>query len=252
MGVIYTGKFLSISHEKENNIFVQKWDSSLSLIEDFKHEMLVYVKFYKEYKPAFALWFQNNFKLLLNDDLHLWIEKHVNIPCLEYGNEKCAFIVSQDVLTYISVIDSFDKLESCIVPEHFVNEMDARSWLNEPIASFDKPFSKSKILFEGTDENGDMILKISSENIKQTFKTISKLIDEENNIELFNSKEKLLTKRERDILRLIYRGEKHQTIAEELFLSIHTVRTHLKNSKQKLNFEKESDFPLFLKPYYLR
>lgn len=43
-----------------------------------------------------------------------------------------------------------------------------------------------------------------------------------------------LTTREQEILRRVARGETSQTIAESLFLSVHTVRTHRKNIMEKL------------------
>ena len=45
----------------------------------------------------------------------------------------------------------------------------------------------------------------------------------------------LLTKREKEILALLIDGKKLQEIAKHLFLSVHTVRTHWKNIKLKLN-----------------
>lgn len=49
-----------------------------------------------------------------------------------------------------------------------------------------------------------------------------------------------LSKRELYILRLIGRGLSAPEIAEELFLSPHTVETHRKNILSKLNFKKQS------------
>jgi DNA-binding CsgD family transcriptional regulator len=250
MNQIYKGEFLSISYEEENTLFCINWKKSPINVSAFKFEMLAYTNLYKIHKPKLALWFQKQFKLVLTNEDHEWIEENVNIPCFNYGNEKCAFIVSQDVLAHISVIESFDSLNSCIVPKHFVNEKEARAWFETKENKPESIFENSNFLFDGTDENGDVILKVSSGNIKQTFKVVSKLLNEEQLNEEFELKKKLLTKRENDILELVYLGEKHQVIAEKLFLSIHTVRTHLKNSKTKLNFKKETDFVKFLKTIY--
>lgn len=45
----------------------------------------------------------------------------------------------------------------------------------------------------------------------------------------------VLTSREREIMRLICAGRSNQQIARELFISAHTVRTHIQNIRVKLN-----------------
>ena len=51
---------------------------------------------------------------------------------------------------------------------------------------------------------------------------------------LLQKKEKLLTPREEDLIKLIATGKNNQEIAELLFLSVNTIKTHRKNINQKL------------------
>jgi len=60
----------------------------------------------------------------------------------------------------------------------------------------------------------------------------------------------LLTKREEEILSLIVLCKKHNEIAETLFISLHTVRMHLKNIYAKLHFQNKSDLTNFIKHFY--
>ena len=46
-----------------------------------------------------------------------------------------------------------------------------------------------------------------------------------------------MTARERDILRLLAKGYDNQTIADELFISLKTVKTHVSNILAKLEVD---------------
>lgn len=60
-----------------------------------------------------------------------------------------------------------------------------------------------------------------------------------------------LTPREKEILKLLVKGYTNQKIADELVLSIHTVQTHRKNLKSKLQLEGVSDLVSFAYHYKL-
>ena len=55
----------------------------------------------------------------------------------------------------------------------------------------------------------------------------------------------LLTDRETEIVKLIANGKSSKLIAEELFVSIHTVNTHRKNISKKIGAKGASDIVLF-------
>ena len=54
-----------------------------------------------------------------------------------------------------------------------------------------------------------------------------------------------LTKREIEIICLIAKGKQNEEIAEQLFLSFHTVKTHRKNILKKLNITNAADLVRF-------
>ncbi|WP_109833331.1 response regulator transcription factor [Reichenbachiella versicolor] len=54
-----------------------------------------------------------------------------------------------------------------------------------------------------------------------------------------------LTNREREVLTKIVLGLKVQSVAEELFISIHTVQQHKKNIKKKLNTRSMHDLMMY-------
>lgn len=87
--------------------------------------------------------------------------------------------------------------------------------------------------------NDTLILTISNpvHTLGETHRQIEKVLEE--NLFLRKNLPKLnsLTKREKEIIHLIARGQTSQQISEQLFISIHTVRTHRKNIWQKLEIK---------------
>lgn len=252
MMILYRGPYLVISFEKENDLFVQFWSIPPKNIRHFKNEMIIYTNLYKEYKPSYTLWLQQNFTLQLNDEVNIWIEEIVNIPCFEYGNKKAAFVVGKDILAHLTVIDSFEKKKSVIKPVHFATEENARNWLKESINLVENDL-KTEITFEGIDENGNLIIvvKKSQKSVANTIKLLRDIIEEnkfiKNNIDKYSS----LTKREREILKLRATGITYKDISKQIFLSPYTVQTHFRNIKKKLNINSFNDIIRFKKYFDL-
>lgn len=178
MQQLYKGIYLSVSFDKENNLFIQNWLQSPDSIEVFKKEMLLYVSLYKKYKPTKSLWLQQKFNLQLNEKNSLWIEEKINVPCKTFGNKKLAFVVSKDILAHIKVIDVFEETNSILknTTKHFSSKKKALNWLNETTNVLYKK-ENPQILFEGLDNDGNAIIKIKEtqldfKNILYSFKNL--------------------------------------------------------------------------------
>jgi len=78
-----------------------------------------------------------------------------------------------------------------------------------------------------------LITKIDIE--KDKFYIGKDLLEKENNIDEDLSKRLKITDREKQILKYIVDGHNMQAISEKLLISLHTVKSHLKNIKKKLN-----------------
>ena len=70
---------------------------------------------------------------------------------------------------------------------------------------------------------------------------LRKYVDHQNHTE----ESKLLSPREKTILKMIVKGFTHQQIADKLFLSIHTVNTHRKNINKKLGIKTVSGLSVY-------
>lgn len=247
---IYKGPYLTISSENKNNRFVQKWDSSPPSIEVFKKEMLAYISFYKKLCPSQTLWLQKSFSLDIDFNTKLWIERHINQPGKRFGNKKIAFVVSEDVLSHSTVIETFEENQSCLTPRHFATEKEARQWLNYSHIAANN-ISKPKILFSGEENDGSSVfsLKIPSSSIKDVIKSLKKIHQENEFVNTNTAKYSLLTKREKQILILYSKGLKHKEIADMLCISLLTVRTHWKNTKRKLQIKSFSEIIQYTKAF---
>lgn len=60
-----------------------------------------------------------------------------------------------------------------------------------------------------------------------------------------------LTARERDILRLLAKGYDNQTIANELFISLKTVKTHVSNILAKLEVDDRTQAVVYAFKHHL-
>ncbi|MBT8295393.1 MAG: hypothetical protein KJO51_03175 [Gramella sp.] len=230
--------YLIINYEEENDCFVQFWKKSPESFSILKKEFLTFRSFYERYKPSKTLWLQQNFQLEIDKVMHEWIEENINRPGVEWGNKKVAFVVGKDVLVHLSVMSYFEEQNSVIHPVHFASEKEAREWLNG--TSNHKRINKEiKILFEGVDNEGNSIIKIKrpSSDIASTILSFGHLIEENSFLKSNISKYSKLTRREKEIMVIFSKGLRQKEVAEELYISIETLRTHWKNIKRKLGIK---------------
>lgn len=70
-------------------------------------------------------------------------------------------------------------------------------------------------------------------------------------LSILDEKEKLLTPREEKIIHLIARAKNNHEIAEKLFISYNTVKTHRKNINRKLGLSKTCEIVDYYKENYI-
>ncbi|QBO59369.1 Transcriptional regulatory protein TdiR [Chryseobacterium salivictor] len=97
-------------------------------------------------------------------------------------------------------------------------------------------YSICKLLEKPTAEatrNQMIILSSPVEGIDRVIGRVSKVLDEDHYIKNHYKQFALLTKQEKNIIDKIAKGKSSKEIAEALFISVHTVRTHRKNIIRK-------------------
>jgi len=129
-------------------------------------------------------------------------------------------------------------------PQPFSTKKEAEDWLNG-VEIFDSlsDVADWKINIDEIDENGNIYIKIKQprNNIVETIRSFKYLIKQKENTCENNEKLSSLTKREREILILYADGIAINLIAQNLNISVHTVRTHWKKIRKKLNLKKFKD-----------
>lgn len=250
---LYESRYLSIQLVNNGNRIVAYWISSPTSLSDFKKEMLKFLELYERFKPCQSLWLQENFTFQPNEETLKWIEEEINKPCVLYGNKKVAMVVGRDILAHLNVLNGFEKNNTSLTHAHFATEKDAVEWLDQNTEQ-ELVHSKPEISFEGVDRKGNVVINIKNVNgdISRTIKSFQNLAEEnsfiKNNIEKYT----LLTKREKQILSIYAKGLKHQDIADILFISLGTLRTHWKNIKRKLDIKSIADVINYVNAFNIR
>lgn len=246
--IIYDGPFLTITFEKENERFINFWKSTPTDLSEFKSELLIYLSCLEKFNPVQIIWLQQNFKHQIDNETKLWVEENILKPRFEAGFVKIfkdgfhpiTFVVGQDVLSHMEVMGVFDAPNpSVFKPKHFATEQDARDWLDSGITIKPKKDATTEILYKGLDKDGKAIIELKkpASDITNTIKSFKSILDENAFIKLNVEKYSTLTKREKEVLNFLSKGEKQNETAEKLFISTHTLREHWKKIKRKLDVQ---------------
>lgn len=244
--IVHQTDYLESLFDKSHSLCIQNWKKSPETSEVFKQEMLGFVETYKKYRPKKALWLHQNFALVLDKDTQKWAEEHVVYPCIKFGNQKFAFVLSKDVFSHVSVVDSFEGL-NIRLPKHFTSEKEALKWLTEDVGEEVEENMRSSIYFEGLDKEGNMLLKIkTSSDATNLLKIFGKAQKEDTFYNTNLTKFSSLTNREKEILWKYARGTSMEDISNYLNISIYTARTHWRNIKRKLAIDSSIEAVKFL------
>jgi DNA-binding CsgD family transcriptional regulator len=241
---IHNSKHLKINYDKINSLFIQEWNHNSPLeTKEFRGELLEFKKLFSVYKPQNILWLQEDFATNLSTVDQIWIEENVNIDCFNLGLKKCAFVVGKDVIAQILVFNFFTEVPSCLSPKHFGGKNEALKWLIHDYLPPEFISNDFDIKFNGKTENGKsrFIIETSSESTEATLKSFNRILKENAFTKENKEKFKALTNREKEVFYLYANGEVIKKIAENLFLSELTVRTHWRNTKKKLDIKSLSD-----------
>ncbi len=251
---VYNSEHLKIKFAKNLSIFLHEWNHNQPIpTAEFGSEMIAFLETFKIHRPKNVLWLQEDFTTILSHEDHLWIENNINKECVELGLEKCAFVIGKDIIAQMQVFNFFEKTKSCLTTKHFSDITDALSWISQDKSNNDLNSIDFDITFKGKTPDGKSLytLETASQNIDSVLKSFNHILQENAFLKLNSTLFFSLTIREKDIFQRYANGVGIKEIAEELFLSELTVRTHWRNAQKKLNIKSHSDISAYKNSFFL-
>lgn len=219
-----------------------------------------FVEIIKDYRTHFdnvggiskALWDNTFLDFVIPPDLQKWVDDFLNMPDWQrlkqlYVPPKLGFVISTDSASHLSVVDVFENTQTGFRPHFFVNKDEAVAWMlntdSTPKILPEPPLIK--VIQDVMPKKTRIELTIDSEDLSEYLFLLNKLLRNRRLTQKHSENFLKLTKREKEILRLIINGMTDKVIAEKIFLSYQTVRTHRKNIMAKLECKKASQLSIY-------
>ncbi len=242
---IYNSRNIQIF--QRDDMLIQEWKDTEITAEDFQTELKVFLSFYEKARPKSVLWLQENFKLQIPTALYEWIENDIVKRQYETGMTNLGFTVSSDMLSHLSVMSSFEKIQSVIQPNFFTDRNAAENYLDKEILKKSKlEYSVNKI-----EDRVKIDIELDYELLPKVIFQLKNIEKEQKFISNNLNRMQSLTIREMEIFRFIVNGYSSKEIATKLFIEVSTISTHRKNIVKKLHIQKPIDWFLIAKAFNL-
>eukprot|EP01133_Synstelium_polycarpum_P012573 gene12573-14754_t len=238
---IFESDTIALNYQDEGNLLTASWKNCTSA-EQFTDGIKSCRMLCDKADVQCTLWHFNDFSFVIPANLQKWTDDFFNAPVINKSSsfKGIAFVVGEEILPLLTAVDLIENGSTGIQPKCFNNEQQALTYLQSnrkettipsqrlmmPNLSFrkdrDDP-NKSQILIDVNSEELHQYLFLLNRMLKSRafgIKHVSKFI--------------LLTKREKEILKMILNGYANEQISKLLYVSYETVKTHRKNIFRKL------------------
>lgn len=187
---------------------------------------------------------QEQFCYTIPFEIFTWLEDEFNVPVYRSGVQDLAFVLARDSNMQSAVMNFFDKADSVFNPKFFSDQQQAIDWitannkekiiieLNSPPEAYEPCIEislnpdKSKAIIQ---------LELPIDSLPYSLHALKQHMDKMNFMRVNWTKFSSLTKREEIILKLLVKGFQNQEIADKLYISKMTVKTHRRNIIKKLD-----------------
>ena len=241
--IIHDTDFISIDYIESKNLLLSKWKRANMTGAEFQKELLQCRDWCCGLRAKRTVLNQENFNFVIPDEMYPWIEKEINVPGYKTGVEDFVFVVAKDSQAQLSVMQSFDKVDSIYAPKFFLDHDQAFDWITsnkrdkkkvEPIQPPELFDPQIDIRFSDDKSKATIQVEMPVDSLPHSLHAIKQHMEKMNFMRNNWKKFSRLTKREEGVLRLLVKGLQHSEISEKLFISDKTVKTHRRNIVKKL------------------
>lgn len=248
---VYKSDFFSIT--KKDTTLIQQWSDKRLSPEKFKEELSIFVKIAQQTTHKSHLWLHENFTLSIPPELYQWLEDSVTSVLYKNGLRKLAYTVSPDVKSHLSVVNSFNHVQSVVNPLFFVDRDEARNYIEsqEKLDTFSMPFPEYNVTIYEKEEFTKVEVKTHINDLPKLLAALNNIKSDKQLVLAEFEKFQSLTLREREVMRYLSLGCSNQEVASKLFLSLNTVKNHRKSIICKLEISSVIDFYYYSKAFGL-
>ncbi len=132
MNVLVT-PYRTIEYDEEKSLILNTWTDATAdldddtLKDDFQRYMTEVIE---ECKPRLIFHDVTDFQFSIVPELQTWIDAQVNMPAIELGLERVAFVVSTDIFAQVSIEQTMEENQRQeLVTQYFDNRKEAIAWL---------------------------------------------------------------------------------------------------------------------------
>lgn len=235
MEAVYTDKYINICYHKRSDTLSGVW-SNCDNLTHYNHTLDSFSRYFNEIKPTNTLWNKQGLNLALCEELQNGGNNFLDDNALKRNfTGKIAVILSEDFYQKTKLSNLQTELNSNLRLRYFKHEEAALEWFQNSLYMKEANLIKQLSIKEAPDDKYNISLTVSKNEFYECVSVLNHLIKNRDfclkNADNFNS----LTCREREILQYVIKGFKNCDIADYLYLSVETIKTHRKRLLAKLN-----------------
>ncbi|PYF74377.1 helix-turn-helix domain-containing protein [Pedobacter nutrimenti] len=238
---IFESDTIALNYQDEGNLLTASWKNCTNA-EQFTDGIKSCRELCDKVDLQNTLWHFNEFSYVIPPDLQKWTDTFLNVSVLKKSKNfrNVAFIVGNDVLALLSAIDTAENGESGVKPRYFGSEQQALKYLltrNKEKKELSRTLLMPDLSFKTDSNNPDrsqIRIDVNSEEIHQYLFLLNRMLKSRSFGIQHVSKFMMLSVREKEILNMILNGLTNEKIAQLLYITYETVKTHRKNIFRKL------------------
>ncbi|WP_372643483.1 helix-turn-helix transcriptional regulator [Ancylomarina sp.] len=241
--IVYDSALISVDFNESKGLLLSKWKQAGMSAADFKSELILCRDLCCSLKVQRIIMDQEQFCFIIPNELFVWIEDEINLPAYRAGVQDLVFVLAQDSKTQLSVMNSLDKADSVFNPKFFHDQQQAIDWItanrkNKAIVEPNRPPETFEpcidISLNPNKTRATIKLELPIDSLPHSLHALKQHMDKINHRRENWTKFSSLTKREQIILKFLVKCFQNQGIANKLFISEKTVKTHRRNIIKKL------------------